>query len=328
MPLTFDGSGDAELTATLHNRRAEIIDNVFQGSASLKAFNDFGGVEVTGDGGIGIVRPVIATKNGTADSFSGFDTYSITPQDNETSVNFPWASLWVHIALAWDEETRNSGTAKLIDLVNMKADTAMLSLRDEFNIQLTQAQPASGSKDMIGLAELLDVVPTANPPRGTDSLGGIDQSAQAWVRNQADDATGGFTVAELRAIYNTASDGMDPVSFLLANQTGYEAYEADQIDQIRYGSGPAIDAGATDLLFKKSPARWDPMIPDSLGSSANTWYGINTKYHKIYFHEKGQFEIQPFVWAQNGAFKVAKILVMSQMIHTNRRRGFVYTHDD
>lgn len=325
MSLTFTDSGDAELTATLHNRRAQLIDNVFQGSATLKAFRDFGGVEVTGEGGVGIVRPVIASKNSTADSFSGFDTFSISPQDNETSLNFPWASLWVHIAIAWDEATRNSGSAKLIDLVNMKMDTAEMSLTDEFNIQLTQAQPASGSKDLIGLAELLDPVPTANPARGTDVLGGIDQSAQAWVRNTTDDTGDAFALADLQAVYDNASDGMDPVNLILCSQGGYETYEQSQVDQIRYSSGPSVDAGASDLLYKKSPMRWDPMIPSSLGSAAETFYGINTKYHKICFHEMGQFAVQPFRFAMNGAYKVAQILVMCQMIHTNRRRGFFYS---
>lgn len=321
--FTFDQGGDAEMTATLFNRRADIIDNVFKGSATLKAFKDFGGIDLQ-DGGQGIVQPVIASRNNTGESFSGFDTFSVSPQDNETSLKFPWSSVRVHVAVAWDEKKRNKGKNQLINLVNMKTDTAMMSLKDLINTQLSQAQPGSSSKDVTSLTEILDSVPSAAPPRGTDVIGGIDPASAAWWRNPTNVSGAAFDLTALRTVFHSASDGSDPVTFMLTNQGGYEAYEDSQVGQIRYSSGPSIDAGASDLLFKKTPIRWDANFTQV--GSEDPWYGINTKYHKICFHPDAQFVTTPFVPAMNGTYEVAQILVMMQQTINNRRRGFFYSH--
>ncbi len=328
MPLTFDAAGDAELSATLHNRRPQIIDNILDGTAYLNALRTYGGIEVDTTGGVGIVRGLRFEKNNSTGSFSGTDTFTVAEQNSETSANWPWSNLWVHITIPWDEETRNSGMAQLINLVNMKIDGAEESLRDTLNLQLMQTQPpntAPGLKDMITLTEIIDAIPTGNPPRGTVPLGGIDQSdsANAWVRNLADVSGGAFSMADLRTIYNQASDGHDKVTFILCSRGAYEDYENDQVDQIRYGSGPTIDAGADELLFKKTPMMWDPNV--FVPADSQVFYGINTKYHKLLFHAKGQFATSDFIEADNGAYKVAKILIMANQFCTNRRRQFVYT---
>jgi hypothetical protein len=306
---------------TLHNRRAQIIDNIFTGTAFLNMMRARGGVEIEPTGGVGIVRGVRFAKNSTAASFSGFDTFVISPQDNETSLNYPWSSLWVHVSIAWDEERRNSGQARLINLVNQKIDDAEMALRDELNIQLLQDQPAAGSKDLNGIEELIDETPAGDPTRGTAPLGGISGAAAAWWRPQADVSGAAFGVGAMNTMYNDASDGSDFPTFVLSTQASYEAYEADQVDQIRYGAADALDASFSSLLFKQVPLVWDPSV-----TLANSMYFINTNYTKLVIHEEGQFVTSDFIEPDNGASKTAKILLMAQLITTNRRRNGVYTH--
>ena len=72
MPLTF-GIPDTELTLTLANRRPELVDNIFRGTAFLAALRAYGGIE-TVNGGNEIVRAIRMSKNATASSFDGYDT--------------------------------------------------------------------------------------------------------------------------------------------------------------------------------------------------------------------------------------------------------------
>lgn len=71
MPLTFSVP-DTELSLTLHNRRAQVVDNIFRGTPFLMAMSRMGGVD-TVDGGLEMVRALRMSKNTTAGSFRDFD---------------------------------------------------------------------------------------------------------------------------------------------------------------------------------------------------------------------------------------------------------------
>ena len=71
MALTFSVP-DVELSLSLHNRRNEVIDNIFRGTPFMRMLRDHGGVRME-SGGIELVTPVRMSKNATAQSFSGFD---------------------------------------------------------------------------------------------------------------------------------------------------------------------------------------------------------------------------------------------------------------
>jgi hypothetical protein len=103
MALTFSVP-DTELSLTLHNRRAEVVDNIFTGVQ-----NENGGLE--------IVQPLLMSKNTTAGSFSGFDILDTTPQNNETSAVFPWRMLYATISISVEEEAKNEGKGRLINLL-------------------------------------------------------------------------------------------------------------------------------------------------------------------------------------------------------------------
>ena len=310
MALTFSVP-DTELSLTLHNRRSEIIDNIFQGTPFMNAMSQFGGVRTEG-GGLELVTPLLFEKNTTAGSFSDFDILDTTPQDNETSARYPWSGAYATISISWMEDKRNSGPGMLINLTNAKIDDAMMSLKDKLNIFFLQAQPAAGSKDPVSITEIIDEVPTADPAR-TSSIGNIG-NANTWWRNIV--ATGGaFTVADMNSMWNDVSDGSDFPTFLLTHSTPFEYYENSQVGQIRYADTRSMDAGFQNLLYKSAPMFWDPQI-----GNTDEIYFVNTKYLKITVHSEGDFVTTDFIEPDNQAAKVAKILWMGQLESNNRRR--------
>jgi hypothetical protein len=310
MPLTFSVP-DAELSATLHNRRNEVVDNIFTGTPFMNAMREHGGVR-TEDGGYELVTPLLMSKNTTAGSFSGYDILDTTPQNNETSAKYEWASEYATISISWNEEKKNQGRHRLINLLNQKIDDAMMSLKDKVNIHLLQDDPAAGSKDPNSIAEIIQEDPTTDPAR-TSAIGSI-LDANTWWRNIAT-AGGAFTVADMNTMWNDVSDGSDFPTFLFTSQTIYEYYENSLTGQIRYQDTRMADAGFQNLLYKNAPIFWDPQI----GHTDEIYY-INTKYFKVTLMAGADFVTTDFIEPDNQAAKVAKILAMLQLEASNRRR--------
>ena len=310
MALTFSVP-DTELSLTLHNRRPEVVDNIFTGTPFMNAMREHGGVK-NEDGGYEIVQPVLMSKNTTATSFSGFDILDVTPQNNETSAVFPWRLEAVTISISAEEEAKNEGKGRLINLLNQKIDDATMSLRDKLNIHFLQAQPAAGSKDPTSITELIDEAPTADPAR-TAAIGSIG-NANTWWRNQATDG-GAFTIADMNAVWNDVSDGIDFPTFMMTSSTVFEYYENSQVGLIRYGDTRMADAGFDALFYKSKPIFWDSQV-----AHTDEIYFINTKYFKIFIHPRMDFRTTDFIEPDNQAAKTAKILWMGSLACSNRRR--------
>jgi len=71
MALSFSVP-DSELTATLHNRRNMVIDQVYQGRAFWNAMTSMGGIK-NESGGLELVTPLRMSKATAGGSFSGYD---------------------------------------------------------------------------------------------------------------------------------------------------------------------------------------------------------------------------------------------------------------
>lgn len=317
MALTFSVP-DTELTLTLQNRRAQIVDQIFKGTAFLNALRTRGAVD-TVDGGESMVIPVRFAKNTTVESFESYDILDTTPQDTATSAKFPWAQGAATITLAWTEEMKNQGRGKLIDILNQKTDDAIDTIKDQLNIWLLATAPAAGSKDPISLTEHVQTAPGTNPAR-TASIGGISGAAQTWWRNQFT-AGGAFSVSDMNTMYNTVSDGVEPPTILLSGQTIFEYYENSQVGQIRYADTKMADAGFQNLMYKATPFMWDPLI-----GITNSLYFLNLKYLRLQLMRGADFITTPFIEPDNQAAKVAKILFMGNLICSARRRqGTLHT---
>jgi hypothetical protein len=296
MALTFSVP-DTELSLTLANRRAEVVDQIFRGTAFLNMMRMKGAVD-TIDGGMEMVVPLRFAKNTAFGSFDGFDLLDTTPQDTETSAKYPWAQDYATITLAWTEEKKNQGRGKLIDILNQKIDDARDTVRDGLNIQLLATAPAAGSKDPISLNELIQSAPTSNPAR-TASIGGISGAAQTWWRNKFTNG-GAFSVSDMNTMFNNVSDGIDPPTFILTSQTVFEYYENSQVGMIRYEDTKMADAGFQSLKYKSVPIIFEPVIVIT-----DSMFFINVKYLRLQLMAGADFITTDFVTPDNQAAKSA-----------------------
>lgn len=311
MALSFSVP-DTELSLTLHNRRAEVVDNIFRGTVLMSSLRRFNAID-TEDGGLEIVRALRFTKNTSVGSFDGYDLLDTTPQDTETSVRVPWAQDYGTISISMTEEKKNQGRGRLLNLLNQKIDDAMTTVKDLLNIQMLAVAPAAGSKDPISITEVVQTTPSSSPAR-VASIGNISGTTNTWWRNKAT-AGGAFSVSDMNTMYNQVSDGFDFPQLLLSGQTVFEYYENSLVGQIRYADTKMADAGFQSLLYKATPMVWDPNIgiTDSL-------YFLNFKYLKLHMMAGMDFITTDFIEPDNQAAKVAKILFMGNLVCTARRR--------
>jgi hypothetical protein len=316
MALSFSVP-DTELSLTLHNRRAEVIDQILRGTPFLNAMRTRGGMKDE-DGGLEIVQPLRISKNTTAGSFDGYDILDTTPQDQETSARFPWAQEYVTITLAWTEEMKNKGRGRLISILNQKIDDARDSLKDTFNAHLMAAEPAAGSKDPISIKEIIQNAPGTNPAR-IASVGNLGGSANTWWRNKF--VSGGpFLVADMNTMFNNVSDGTEPPTFLMTSQTVFEYYENSQVGLIRYSDTKMADAGFQNLMYKNVPIFWEP------GLGVDSIYFINTSHLKLGTNKGADFVMSDFVKPENQAARTAQILWMGNLTCRSRRRqGVIFS---
>ena len=311
MALSFSVP-DTELSATLHNRRAGVVDNIFKKSPFLSQMKRFGAVE-TIDGGLEIVQPLRYAKNTSAGSFDGYDVLDTTPQDVLTSVRYPWAQDYATITISMVEEKKNQGRGRLLNLLNQKIDDAETTARDLLATQLLAVAPASGSKDPISLTEIVQTT-RSNAPARVASIGNISGATYSWWRNRTT-VGGAFSVSDMNTMYNGVSDGSDFPNIALTSQTVYEYYENSQVGQIRYADTKAADAGFQTLMFKQMPIAWDPLI-----GITDSMYFINFDHLKLGIMKGMDFITTDFIEPDNQAAKTAKILFMGNLFCVARRR--------
>ena len=144
-------------------------------------------------------------------------------------------------------------------------------------------------------------------------------NANTWWRNQQT-AGGAFSISDMNTMYNDCGDGVDPPNFLLSGQTVFEYYENSQVGQIRYADSRMADAGFDNMLYKQKPWIYD----DNIGTT-DALYFLNSKYLYLCLKTGADFRTTDFIEPDNQAAKVAKILLMGQLVSDNRRRLGVLT---
>lgn len=243
----------------------------------------------------------------------------LTPQDTATSIRVPWAQDFGTVAISWTEEKKNQGRGRLLNLLNQKIDDAMTTLKDLVNIQLTATAPAAGSKDPISITECVQTTPSTSPAR-VGSIGNISGTTYSWWRNKTTNG-GAFSVSDMNTMYNQVSDGMDFPTILLTSQTVFEYYENSQVGQIRYADTKMADAGFQNLMYKQTPILWEPLI-----GITDSMYFLNFKSLRLSMMKGADFVTTDFIEPDNQAAKVAKILVMLNLVcQARRRQGSLYS---
>jgi hypothetical protein len=297
------------LSTTLKKYRKTLTDNIHKSNAVFYALKEAGNIKEE-DGGERIVEPLMYGKNSTAKSYSGYEQLDTTPQEGIDSAEYNWKQYSVSISISGEEERKNAGSSKIIDILDARTKQAEMSLTEQLTSGLFSDGTGNGSKNLTGLEAMV---------AATGTYGGINSSTYPWWAAGIEATGGALTVAYMRTAFNSASlGGKDTPDLIVTTQTLYEKYEGlctTTIQMNSEGTKKLADAGFQTLQFKGVPVVWDEYCPSTY------MYFLNTKHMKLTVHKDANFETTDFVKPENQDARVAQILFMGN-ITCNRRASF------
>lgn len=323
---------DSVLTTSLMNYMKTLFEQVVTNNFLYHRLFTKGRIE-TMDGGERIVVPLLYELNDTVKFYSAYQNLDVGPQDGMAPANYQWKQLSGSISISRLEERQNAGKNKIMDLLNAKMEQLRISLAEK----LGRIMYADGSEDsdqaFLGLDALIEA--------GSNStLGGIDSSANTWWRNQQlsvgdfdAPAAGSDTIdgqTWMRQLYNSCTKGNQQPTIGLTYVTTFEEYEAALTANQRFVDTDTASHGFQNLRFKNAIVSWDQdyiIGTDGIGSpgSIGHFYFINDQYLKVILDSGTNFINTPFIRPHNQDARTSQILVMGNMVVTNRQRhGVMY----
>lgn len=303
--LTLSKSVLLDVTPMLHDAITGAIPTlkVLQQKAAVKK-----------NGGASIIVPLMYGKNNTFSWYSGFDTLDVTPAAGLTNAQYAWKNAAVSISISGDEERKNAGSGKLIDLMKARIMQASLSFKDSIGAALYTASPAT--KAMHSLPVMVDA---------TSSIGDIASSSYSWWQSQVSSSAGSFATYGLtkmaslyRDIEKGGQDGVVPdIVVTTSDVLGY--YEKANVSNLRYTDNKLADAGFINFKYKGATMFFDP------NCTSGAMYMLCSQHISFVTHADAEFSLTEFVKPANQDAKTAQMILCCNLVSNNRRKLGVIT---
>lgn len=321
MPLTFNVP-DSVLSSTLANYSKTLQDNIFRANPLIYwlvgQYPEVVGEKIESrgqlrllDGGESIVQPLMYERNSTAKSYSAYGIIDTTPQEGITAARYNWKQTAASISISGREERQNSGSSRIIELLQAKTMQAEMSIKEALDIQFWGLGTDS-TTDTLGLQTIVS---------NTGTVGGISRSTNTWWQAQVTASAGSFAgggLDAMRSMFNLASRGNDKIDLIIGDRTDFERYEKTLQPQERFQDSKMADGGFQSLMFKGAPFTFDLYAP------AGNIYFLNSKYLYLSMHKDANFSTTDFVKPSDQDAKVAQILFQGEFTASNCfRQGVV-----
>ena len=306
----------ALLSTTLQNYQPTLVDNIFKDLVLLDHLNSNGRIMME-EGGTSIVEPVLYAVNDTVNSYSGYDSIDLTPQNGISAAQYQWKQMATSIAISGIEEAQNRGTEAIIKLLNAKIMQAEMSIKSSLNTMLFGDGAGNGGKDFNGLG---NIIGTQN-----NTVGGINASDNTWWNPYEDSSAATLVTTDMAKVYNNASKGSDTPDLIVTTEPLFAKYESLLVANIRYQDVKKANSGFQNLMFKQTPVVFDFAVPGNQSSGAKMFF-INSKYLKLAGMSGHWFNTTDF---QNGTVagvdaRYALILAFGNLTASNRaRQGYL-----
>ena len=311
---------DEIFATTLNNYKKTLEDNVFGAFPLFDFMNTKGGAKVLEDTAAPIIVPLMYGINTTVKSYSGYDTFDVTPQGGIGDAIYTMKQIAGTVVIDRFSKRKNAGRSQIINLVSAKMKQLELSFQDALSTMIFADGSGNSSKDIDGLAKLVSDTPTAS---GT--VGGFDQSVYTWWENYQ--AAGTHTsaaydklIADIGLAYNTVSKKKDHPDLIITTQTLYEGIEGLLVKTINYNSD-ALGSGLRDanLGFENIKYRGTVITYDE-DCTASHLYLLNTKYLKLNVDRETDFITLETERPINQDATVTPILWYGNLTVSNRKR--------
>lgn len=306
-----------ELSATTFRKhRKQVIDNMSKHTALLN-FMMKGKQKKTEDGGYTIAQPLEYAENSTYQRYSGYDVLNVGASDIITAAEFQWRQIAVNVTASGEELRKNSGEARLVNLVKTKIQNAIRTFNNNFSTDLYS--DGTLPNQINGLQALVS-------DTGLGTIGGIDASTWPFWRNKVQSAAapiqggGAVTVSSttietdlMLPLWMALVRNSDKTNLILADSNYFQLYEKSQLSMKRYTSSDEADGGFDELKYKGARVMYD-----AGGIPSNRMYFLNTQYFNLVVHQDADLDVLDDMRPYNQDAAVTPILWMGNMTISNR----------
>jgi len=331
---------NALLTTTLDEYGTEMADTIFTSTFAYYMFKKKGCFQ-SQDGGAYTRNPIMFQANSTAAWMSGYDIIDVTPQDGMTDGVMPWATLAGAISISREEERKNSGKHRLINLLDQKIKQLEMTMIQKVDLALfgTGAYNISQtSKQMAGLQAWIAEVPASYNCAGLSAtdLGSswqnkvYGETSLTWTTTFDTTSSPVTTIptgqVAMRHLYNCCGKGAGGFpDVILCNQYAVESYEGGLTVGQRFSDESVASAGFDNVKFRGATLGWDEYTASASVAAGSTttalMYFINTKFLRIVYDSQSLFSHEGFIKPENQLAKTALVVFMANMMSTNRRKN-------
>lgn len=176
--MAVPGSIGDILTTTLRNRTGKLADNVTRNNAILRELSKRGMGFLPFDGGRVIDQEINYANNTNATWYAGYETVAINPQETFSMAEFDMKLLAVAVSVSGEEQLKNSGAERSINLVASRIMNAEATMDNVVAASMYSDGTGSGGKEIGGLQLLVADTPT-------NTVGGISRTSWPFWANIA-----------------------------------------------------------------------------------------------------------------------------------------------
>lgn len=269
---------DGIVTSTMRTYLSQNFQDQIFNHLILFAWLNAKGKKKLVDGGDFLVEPLMYGTNTTVESFDGLDTIDTQPVDGFTAATFNWKGYAGSLAVSLVDRLKNSGKAKIIDLLEARTKQLEMSFRNRMNTDAFGDGTGNSSKNMLGLGAIVG---------NSGTLGGIDRATYTWWKAQINSTVEALsTLDRWRTMYNDCAGQETRPDLILTTQSGHEWYESLagaklNIDMVK--GNPLADLGFNVLKYKGALVAYDE------AQTAGYTDFLNSEFMKLRVHSQADF---------------------------------------
>lgn len=314
---------DELISMTYDNFKPTLSDNVTDRTPLLKILDNKS--NVTEDGGLTVVRPVMHGLNGTVKSYSDDEALDITRQGGFGHAKYDWKQIAGSIVFTGRDELINAGKSQIVNLIKSKFNQFEVSYADAIQTMLWAEAVGNSGKDLTGLPVIVDDAGT---------LGGIDPTTETWWKSKrgGDSAaapcdlttTAGLKV--LQSVYNSLYTVGSGIDVEVTTQANYEAYHDLALEKLRFQNGPlTADLGIPTLAHFNASVMFDSYMPgadaiDEVGAVAGgDWFFLNTDRLEFVKHSRAWLKRRAPQHPDDKDMTIVLVMSAGELITDSRR---------
>lgn len=266
-----------------------------------------------------IVYAVSTGEDTSGGAYWGAQLVDTNMVDNVVPAQWEWKGYNQPIVIPYTDVLLNSGPTQVIDLIRAKEEIASSSLLHKLCRALWDTSPQNTSLD-------IDSLPDAVAST-TNTYAGINRSTagNSYWHPHIDSTAEAISYAAMQRVYGATTKGNEEVDTILMTQTGFNAFWALNVANIRYPDPDqeTIRAGfRRHMVFNNAVVLHDSYITNAATVGA---YFLNSKYIEACFLDNDYFTVDPFAMPTNQRVLISHIWVTMNLKVFNPRMQGVHT---